>query len=199
MIPPLVLASGSPRRQELLSLLGVAFEAVPAEVGEEALPGESAVGHVERLALEKARWVAGRRPGAVVVGGDTVVVLDDEILTKPASGADAVEMLLRLQGRTHRVETGIAVVAPGGRAVSGVVGADVRFRPFDRATAEAYVATGEPLDKAGSYGIQGRGSVLVDGINGDYYAIVGLPVARLMDLLAAVGFRYGFQGIQTTA
>jgi septum formation protein len=191
--PPLVLASLSPRRRELLEQIGLTFDVLPADVDEAALPGEDAVSHVERLALEKARVVAARRPDAVVLAGDTVVVLDGDILVKPRDAADAVDMLLRLQGRTHRVETGIAVVGPGGREVSEVVGADVHFRAFGRELAEAYVATGEPMDKAGAYGIQGYGAVLVDGVEGDYFAVVGLPVARVVGVLERVGwgFRFG--------
>jgi septum formation protein len=190
--PPVVLASVSPRRRQLLEQLGLAFDVAPAEVDEAALPGEDAASHVERLALEKARVVAARRPDALVVAGDTVVVLDGEILTKPRDAASAVDMLLRLQGRTHRVETGVAVVTPDGRELADVVGADVRFRPFDRTFAAAYVATGEPMDKAGGYGIQGYGAVLVDRVEGDYFAVVGLPVARVVELLERAGWEYRF-------
>lgn len=178
-----------------MTQIGLSCEVVPADVDEAALPAETATEHVERLAREKARATAAVRPDAIVVGGDTVVVLDDELLTKPADEAEAVEMLLRLQGREHRVETGVAVVAPGDRLASAVVGADVRFRPFDRTLAEAYAATGEPLDKAGAYGIQGRGAVLVESIRGDYFAIMGLPVARLVRLLEGLGYRYDFKGV----
>ena len=191
---PVILASASPRRRRLLEQIGLRFDVEPADVDETALPGETATSHVERLAREKAEAVAARHPEAVVVGGDTVVILDGELLTKPADEADAVATLLRLQGREHRVETGVAVVAPGGRSASSVVGADVRFRPFDRTLAEAYVATGEPLDKAGSYGIQGKGAVLVESIRGDYFAIMGLPVARLVRLLEELGYRHDFEG-----
>ncbi|MGK7313591.1 MAG: Maf family protein [Candidatus Longimicrobiales bacterium M2_2A_002] len=191
---PVILASASPRRRRLLEQIGLRFDVEPAHVDEAALPGESAAAHVERLAREKAEAVAAHHPYAVVVGGDTVVVLDGELLTKPAGEAEAVATLLRLQGREHRVETGVAVVAPDGRSASSVVGADVRFRPFDRTLAEAYVATGEPLDKAGSYGIQGKGAVLVESIRGDYFTIMGLPVARLVRLLEELGYRYDFEG-----
>lgn len=191
---PVVLASASPRRRQLLERIGLRPEVVPAELDETALPNEDAVNHVSRLARAKGKSVSDRCPGALVVAGDTVVVLDGEILTKPEGAADALAMLLRLQGREHRVETGVAVVAPDGRIASEVVGADVRFRPFGRATAEAYVATGEPMDKAGSYGIQGYGSVLVDGITGDYFAVMGLPVAALVRLMEGLGFRYAFDG-----
>jgi septum formation protein len=190
--PPIVLASLSPRRRQLLEQIGLAFDVLPADLDESALPGEDAVSHVERLALEKARAVARRRPAALVVAGDTVVVLDGEILGKPRDEAHAVAMLLRLQGRTHRVETGVAIVAPDGREASEVVGVDVTFRPFDRAFAKAYAATGDPMDKAGAYGIQGHGATLVEGIVGDYYAVMGLSVAAVVRLMESVGVRYGF-------
>lgn len=192
--PPLVLASVSPRRRQLLEQIGLAFDVQPADVDEAVLPGEDARNHVRRLALEKARVVAAGRPDAVVVAGDTVVVLDGEILTKPDDADHAVTMLLRLQGRTHRVETGVAVVATAGREVADVVGADVHFRAFDRDFARGYVATGEPMDKAGGYGIQGIGAVLVDRVDGDYFAVVGFPVARVVALLEAVGWAYRFGG-----
>ncbi|HUG42139.1 MAG TPA: Maf family protein [Longimicrobiales bacterium] len=190
--PRLVLASASPRRRQLLAQLGLVVEVRPAHVDETALPGEDPASHVERLAREKAATVAAEAEDALVVGGDTVVVVDGEMVTKPADRTDAVAMLLRLQGREHRVDTGVALAAPGGRTVSAVVSARVRFRGFDRATAEAYVATGEPLDKAGSYGIQGYGAVLVEEIRGDYFAVMGLPVARVVRLMEELGYRYGF-------
>lgn len=190
--PRLVLASASPRRRQLLQQLGLAVEVRPADVDESALPGEQPGDHVERLARTKAQAVAARESNALVIGGDTVVVLDGEILTKPVDARDAVAMLLRLQGREHRVDTGVAVAAPEGRTVSAVVSAAVRFRPFDRTLAEAYVATGEPADKAGAYGIQGYGSVLVEEVRGDYFAVMGLPVARVVVLLEELGYRYAF-------
>lgn len=188
----LVLASASPRRRQLLEQLGLSVEVRPADVDETARPGEEPRAHVERLAREKAEAVARLEPDALVLGGDTVVVLDDEILTKPGDAADAVAMLLRLEGRGHRVETGVAVVAPDGRTAVAVVSANVRFRSFGREMAESYVATGEPLDKAGAYGIQGYGSVLVESIRGDYFAVMGLPVARVVRLLEELGYRYAF-------
>ncbi len=197
MTPPrLVLASASPRRRTLLEQLGLEFTVDPAHVDEMPLAEEAPAPHVERLALEKARVTAARHPDALVVGGDTVVVLDGEILTKPEDEAEAIEMLLRLQGREHRVETGVAVVAPGGRAVSAAVGVDVRFRAFDRATAEGYAATGEPLDKAGAYGIQGFGAVLVERVAGDYFAVMGLPLLTLVRLLERLGWQYRFGRLQ---
>ena len=192
--PAIVLASASPRRSQLLEQLGLRFEVVPADVDEAEEAGETASAHARRLALTKARAVAALRSDALVVGGDTVVTLHDEILGKPADQGDALRTLLRLQGHEHRVETGVAVVAPGGSEAVDVVGADVRFRRFDRAFAEAYVATGEPLDKAGAYGIQGYGAALVESIRGDYFAVMGLPVARLVELFGELGWRYGFDG-----
>lgn len=190
--PRLVLASASPRRRQLLEQLGLVVEVRPAHMDESALPGETPRAHVERLAREKVAAVAPETPDALVIGGDTVVVLDGEILTKPVDATDAVAMLLRLQGREHRVDTGVAIAAPGGRTVAAVVSADVRFRGFDREFAEAYAATGEPLDKAGAYGIQGFGSILVEGIRGDYFAVMGLPVATVVALLESLGYRYLF-------
>ncbi len=191
--PPLVLASGSPRRRQILEQIGLAFDVEPADVDETVLAGESAADHVLRLAVAKARAVATRRPEAMVIGGDTVVVLDDAILAKPRHADHAVDMLMRLQDRTHRVTTGVAVVAPGDRVASDVVNVDVRFRAFDADLARAYVATGEPMDKAGAYGIQGSGAVLVDSVQGDYFAVMGLPIGALIRLLGDVGWSYRFR------
>lgn len=190
--PPIILASASPRRRHLLDMLGLEFRVVPSSVDELLRDGEDPGSHVERLAREKALAVAASHPDALVIGGDTVVVVDHTPLGKPADAADAVAMLLRLQGAMHRVETGVAVVAPGGRVESSVVPVHVWFRRFDRHTAQQYVATGEPMDKAGAYGIQGLGATLVDRIDGDYFAVVGLPLARLISLLRAVGWHYAF-------
>lgn len=194
-VPQLVLASASPRRKRLLEMLGLDFDVVPAEIEEDIGPGSDPVVEVERLAREKARAVREMHPDAVIIGCDTIVVLDQVILQKPADEADAVNMLMRLQGREHRVETGIAVTGPDGREESSVISVRVRFRPFDRLHAQEYVATGEPMDKAGAYGIQGYGATLVDFIEGDYFAVMGMPLARLISLLRAVGYRYDFKGL----
>lgn len=175
-------------------MLGLRFEVRPADLDETLHAGESAGQAAERLAVGKARVVAERHPDAIVIGSDTLVVLGDSVLGKPRDAAEAVDMLLRLQGREHEVMTGIAVHSPGGRAASGVEVVSVRFRTFDRATAEAYVATGEPLDKAGAYGIQGYGATLVDGIVGDFFAVMGLPIVRLTRLLGELGWTYDFSG-----
>ncbi|MGH7482971.1 MAG: Maf family protein [Longimicrobiales bacterium] len=193
--PPLVLASASPRRADLLTMLGLRFDVRPADIDELPEAGETAIEVAERLARAKAAAVAALRPDALVVGSDTVVILGDELLGKPGGAAEAVEMLLRLAGREHRVATGVAVVAPDGRTASAVEVARVSFRGFDRATAEAYVATKEPLDKAGAYGIQGYGATLVESIEGDFFAVMGLPIVRLVGLLEELGWRYEFGGL----
>lgn len=195
--PRIVLASQSPRRAQLLSMLGIAFETRPAGIDESYRPGEEPGAHAERLAREKAVVIAASAPDAIVVGCDTVVVLGGEVLGKPGGGDDAVDMLMRLQGREHAVATGVAV-AHGGVLRSGVERVRVRFRPFGRDTALAYVATGEPLDKAGAYGIQGSGGALVEWIEGDYFSVMGLPLARLIALLESLGWRYTFPGFVRT-
>ncbi|HEY8484104.1 MAG TPA: Maf family protein [Longimicrobiales bacterium] len=195
-VPPLVLASRSPRRAQLLTMLGLRFETVPAEVDESLRAGEPAPIAAERLAREKVLAVAEQRPDALIIGSDTLVVIDGEVLGKPRDEREAVEMLMRLQGCDHRVETGIAIRAPDGRIESSVEGVRVRFRVFDRRMAEEYVATGEPLDKAGAYGIQGFGATLVEMIEGDFYAVMGLPIARMISLLKALGWRYNFRTLE---
>jgi septum formation protein len=186
---PIVLASSSPRRRELLGLLGLTFDVSAADLDETWRDGEPPPVHAERLAREKAD--ARARPGAVVIGADTIVVIDGAILGKPRDAADARAMLRRLAGREHEVFTAVAV-AYGGRTVSGVQRTIVRFRALDDAAIAEYVATGEPLDKAGAYGIQGYGAVLVERIEGDYFTVMGLGLALLVDLLGRVGLRYGF-------
>jgi septum formation protein len=190
-VPRIVLASASPRRADLLRQMGLEPEIRPAHVDESYLAGEGAEAHVERLARAKAEAVARSEEGALVVGGDTVVVCEGRILGKPRDEREAVEMLLALAGRTHRVLSGIALAGEAG-TVSAVGRAQVRFRDYGPELAGAYVATGEPLDKAGAYGIQGLGAALVDGIDGDYYTIVGLPIGRFVELLARSGWRYAF-------
>lgn len=195
--PPLVLASGSPRRTDLLDRLGLSHLVDPSRVDEIARPGETPEAHVERLAREKAADVAARHPGALVLAGDTVVVRDGRILGKPRDREHAVEMLLSLSGRDHRVLTGLALVLPGRgarRILARVDEARVAFRPLDTASARRYVDTGEPMDKAGAYAIQGRGAALVTRVEGDYHTVVGLPVSGLLALLDEAGYAYTFSG-----
>jgi septum formation protein len=195
--PSLILASQSPRRAQLLRMLDLEFETMPADIDETYRAGEAPAPHAERLAREKAQVIGARRPEAVVIGSDTVVVLDGEVLGKPRDEADAVRMLLRLQGREHEVATGIAICHHD-RAWSGVERVLVKFRAFDEATAAAYARTGEPLDKAGAYGIQGYGATLVERVTGDYFAVMGLPICRLIGLLQQAGVHYTFRGIEWT-
>lgn len=187
--PAIVLASASPRRAEALRTLGLAFVAAPADVEEARRPDEPPRRYVERLAREKAERVSSTAPARLVVGGDTVVELDGEVLEKPRSEAEAVEMLSALSGRVHVVYTGMAL-AWTGRLASRVATARVRFRPVSREWAEEYVATGEPMDKAAAYGIQGIGSALVEHVEGDYCAVVGFSVVAFVGLLTELGLDY---------
>jgi septum formation protein len=189
--PRLILASRSPRRAELLSRLGLAFEILPADIDESYLGDEMPADHAERLAREKAIAVGRLHPDALVVGSDTIVIIDGDVLGKPRDAAEAVWMLRRLSDREHQVYTGVAVVH-GPRVHSAVEAVRVRFRPLDDRECEEYVATGEPLDKAGAYGIQGFGSALVQSIEGDYFAVMGLPVVRTLELVRRHGWRYAF-------
>jgi septum formation protein len=185
--PLLVLASGSPRRRQLLEMLGIPVEVRPSHVSEVPARGESPRAYAERLAREKAAAV----PGPVVLGADTTVVVEGEMLEKPADAADALRMLRRLQGRTHHVITAVALKTTGGTLVATDVTA-VTFRPADDDFLRAYVATGEPMDKAGAYGIQGYGAALVERIEGDFFGVMGLPVRLVLDLLARAGYPYRF-------
>jgi septum formation protein len=194
--PPLVLASASPRRTGILTRLGLEHEVRPAEVDEAFRRGEEPRAHVERLAREKAEAVAGLRPEALVLAGDTVVVLDGRVLGKPVDADEAARTLGALSGRAHTVFSALALAVPGGGVRSRVDLARVTFRDLTPDMIRSYVETGEPLDKAGAYGIQGLGAALVQGVEGDYYAVVGLPVSGLISLLADAGWRYTFQGLR---
>jgi len=189
--PRVVLASASPRRRELLTLIGVAHEVIPADIDESYLSGESPDAHAERLARGKAETLAARERGALVIGSDTIVVVDGDVLGKPKDVAEAEAMLRRLAGRSHTVLTGIAA-AWRGRTESGVEAVRVTFRPLTDADIRAYVATGEPMDKAGAYGIQGYGATIVTRIEGDYFSVMGLGLHRLVTLLGRLGVRYQF-------
>ena len=178
----MILASSSPRRRELLAQIGVRFHIDVADIYETPYPGEGAVAYVERMALQKALKVAERRPGQVVLGSDTSVIFNGQILGKPDSDAAAIDMLTALSGQTHEVLSAVAVVnEQKSRVIS--VATKVRFRELSRSEIEQYVATGEPRDKAGSYGIQGMGAILVAGIEGSYSNVVGLPLTETAALL----------------
>ena len=186
---PVVLASSSPRRRELLRLVGIEHEIVPADIDESLLTGESPAAHAERLAREKATAI--RRPDAVVIGSDTIVVVDADVLGKPRDREHAAAMLRRLSGRSHIVMTGVAV-AWRGRVASAVEEVGVTFRSLDDDEIGRYIDTGEPMDKAGAYGIQGYGATIVDRVDGDYFAVMGLALNRLVRLCREVGLRYDF-------
>jgi len=185
-----VLASGSPRRREILYLLGLEHEVRPPDVDERLRPGEEPGVQARRLAVEKASCTAADGDD-LILAADTLVVLGEEILGKPVDEADAVRMLMKLQGRKHEVHTGLALRL-GERIESDVAVTRVWFRSLDAAECEEYVASGEPLDKAGAYGIQGLGAVLVQRIEGEYFNVMGLPVQLLLSLLARFGLRYAY-------
>jgi septum formation protein len=191
--PHVILASQSPRRRELLSLVGIAHEVRPADIDERYLPGESPRLHAERLAREKATTV--QVADAVVIGSDTIVVVDGDVLGKPRDENDAARMLRRLSGRTHTVITAVAA-AWRGRVESGVEEVEVTFHSLSEGEIAAYIATREPMDKAGAYGIQGFGATAVARVDGDYFAVMGLPLQRLVRLLAVLGLRYAFGPIE---
>ena len=179
---PFILASASPRRAEILERVGVRFEVCPAQ-SESCPEGLPPAERVTALARSKCEEIAAQFPNRVVIGADTMVFLDDLALGKPHSPEEAVDMLMRLQGREHTVITGVWVCTPegcGGFADS----AAVRFYPMTRDEAAEYVATGEPMDKAGAYGIQGYGTRFVEGIHGDFFNVMGLPAARLIRFLS---------------
>jgi septum formation protein len=197
MQPRVILASQSPRRRELLTLIGVSHEVRPADIDETFLAGETPVGHVERLAREKAAALPVD-DGVVTIGSDTIVVVDGDVLGKPRDRAHAAQMLRRLSGREHVVMTGVAV-RWGGRLASGVEHVGVRFRPISDAEIERYIDTGEPMDKAGAYGIQGYGATIVERVDGDYFAVMGLALGRLIGLCREIGLRYSFGPLEADA
>ena len=183
----LILASSSPRRAELLRQMGARFTICPASIDETPRFDERAADYVERMAREKALLVAANQPDALILGSDTSVVLDNEILGKPTDAADAKAMLAALSGRRHQVLTAVAV-ASAGDCDSCLVKTEVSFYRLTAEQIAAYVATGEPMDKAGSYGIQGFGGIFVEQLQGSYSAVVGLPLQETSALLAAAGY-----------
>ena len=183
-LPKLILASTSPRRAEILRTVGWPFEACPVDIDETRKPHEEAATYVERLAQEKARSAAGvLAAGSTIIGADTVVVIDTEILGKPCDEDDARRMLRQLSGRWHQVLTGVALISgtPSGIRIAHET-TEVKFAGMSEDEIEWYVSSGEPLDKAGAYAIQGLGSRFIEGIRGDYFNIVGLPVRLLYQL-----------------
>lgn len=188
----LILASQSPRRRELLGQLGVSFECCPADIDETPLNNESPDAYVIRMALEKAQVVAAVHPSSWVLGSDTSVIVDGQILGKPESKEHGTDMLLSLSNRTHEVLTAVALVAvdeSNQHSRHCLVKTQVSFREISQQMAEAYWHTQEPADKAGAYGIQGLGGMLVRSITGSYSSVVGLPLAETADLLMDIGIK----------
>jgi septum formation protein len=182
-LSPLVLASASPRRAEILRSLGIPFRVLPADVAEDVLPGETAEAAASRLAEEKARRVAAREPGAWVLGADTLVFLDGLVLGKPLDVEDARVMLRRLAGREHRVVTALHLTRGAGPGVGHAEVSRVRFSPMDEEEIAWYAATGEPADKAGAYGVQGLGARFIAEIHGSFTNVMGLPARAAYRLL----------------
>lgn len=195
MTPRVLLASSSPRRRELLTMIGIAHEVIPADIDEAYLPGEAPLAHAERLARAKVDTIAQVAPDAVVIGADTIVVIDDQVLGKPRDEVHAAAMLRQLSGRTHEVLTAVAV-ARAKRIDSVVEVVSVTFRELREDEIRSYIATREPMDKAGAYGIQGYGATIVQRIDGDFFAVMGLSLVRLVTLLAQHGLTYDFRGVR---
>jgi len=185
-VPHLILASASPRRAELLRSAGIQFTVDVADIAEDAHAGESPVEHAERLAREKAEVVAERNPGKIVLGADTIVVVDEQILGKPRNAQDAAGMLRSLSDRTHEVMTGVCIArleTGNWKLETSAERTKVQFSRLSSSDIEAYIATREPMDKAGAYAIQGIASRWITRIEGDYANVVGLPVALVWQML----------------
>ncbi len=183
----LILASGSPRRQELLRMLGLPFTVITADIDETMDPQRGAEAEVARICRAKAEAVLPKAvPGDVIIAADTIVCVEQKILGKPHTAAEAEEMLRLLSGRIHQVRTGVTVCSHDITCTEVDV-TDVRFRPLGDEEISAYVASGEPMDKAGAYGIQGRASIFVESLHGDYFNVMGLPLCRLSQILKQFG------------
>ena len=184
----IILASKSPRRKQLLSMMGLEFTVQTADIDETMDPSQTPAHEVAAVSARKAAKIAAQHPDDVIVSADTIVVIDGKILGKPKDEADAARMLRMLSGRTHTVYTGLTVFT-NGESSTQVVGTEVTFRDLTDAEIDAYIKTGEPMDKAGSYGIQGYGSMFVSHLNGDYFCVMGLPVCTLSRMLKEAGIR----------
>ena len=186
-----ILASGSPRRRQLLDLVGIEHEVSPSNIDEKMRPRETPRRYAERLAREKASAVATRNPETLTIAADTIVIVNRKVLEKPLDHDDARRMLSMLSGREHTVITAVAV-ARGRKLRSAIEEVKVKFRRLRDDEIDAYIATGEPMDKAGAYGIQGYGATIVECVDGDYFAVMGLPLARVVTLMRDLGVRYRF-------
>lgn len=188
MNQPLILASASPRRQELLREAGIVFEVQPAHVPEERASGEAPLAYAQRLAQEKAQAVARKFPGRYVLGADTIVLVNDEILEKPRDAWDAARMLRLLSGRGHSVTTAVSLVTPAGKPDTRCATTQVFFRKIEEEEIAEYIAGGEPMDKAGAYAIQGGAARWTQRVEGDYSNVVGLPLPLVKEMLRASRF-----------
>ena len=184
----IILASKSPRRKQLLSMMGLEFAVQTADIDETMDPSQAPAHEAAAVSARKAEKIAAQHPQDVIVSADTIVVIDGNILGKPKEEQDAARMLRLLSGRTHTVCTGLTVHA-NGRANTQVVETSVTFRDLSDAEIAAYIETGEPMDKAGAYGIQGYGAMFVSHLDGDYFCVMGLPVCTLAGMLRAAGVR----------
>jgi septum formation protein len=188
--PQIVLASGSPRRKEMLEKLGIEIAVIPSNAAEDELPGETPEEHVVRLSIDKAKEVAEREDvaGHWFIGSDTIVLQNKNILGKPTDNENAAEMLRSLSGSEHQVLSGYAIIDRQTREiVADVVATDVRFRQLTESEIAGYIASGEPMDKAGAYAIQGMGGVFVESINGSYNNVVGMPLCQVVEILKQMG------------
>src|ERR1035438_8643713 len=188
----LILSSASPRRSELLRNAGISFTVEPAHIAEQPLPNEQPLQYAQRLARDKAFAIFARHSDNVVLGADTIVVVDEHLLEKPQDAADAARMLRLLSGRAHQVITGVCLIAPGYEQTEAEI-TEVRFSALSESEIASYVETGEPMDKAGAYAIQGMASRWVERIDGCYFNVVGLPVPRLYRMLHRLEAKKGIQ------
>ncbi|ANB59917.1 Maf family protein [Anoxybacteroides amylolyticum] len=184
----LILASSSPRRRQLLEMAGLRFDVLVSEIDEQIQSNESPEQIVQTLAVQKAKAVQPTNPNAYIIGADTIVVYNGQILGKPKTTEEAHEMLRALSGKTHDVFTGVAIISPH-EETTFVEWTEVTFWELTEEEIAAYIETGEPMDKAGAYGIQGRGALFVKRIVGDYYAVMGLPLAKTVRELAKLGWK----------
>ena len=186
----LILASQSPRRTTLMTEAGYEFDVQPAAIEEKVDPTQTPANNAMALALQKARWVASRQKRCFVIGADTLVVLDKKIIGKPTDPDDAERILAWISGRPHQVITGVAVINPEGQSFTSATASTVQIKTLTREEIRAYIKTGEPMDKAGAYAIQGQGAFMVTSWSGPFDNIVGLPIESLRTLLREAGYRH---------
>jgi septum formation protein len=182
----IILASKSPRRKKILEQVGLNFEVAASDFDESQIEFETPQEMVEKLSFEKAKVIAQRNPGAIIIGADTVVIFRKEIIGKPKSKADAVRILKLLSGNTHEIITGFTVIEDK-KSITKHITSKIKFKKLNEDEIKAYVATGEPMDKAGGYGIQERGGLFMENITGDYFNVVGLPISALAEVLKEFG------------